>query len=123
LPTTLSSENDDDGPSTAQFFATASFSITADTTLFTKPSSKSTAAHGEFPTDIRRSFEWSLLWNMAIEIGLYNCSLDAQGSQPTLGPSAFQVVAIGSQTDDMLDTEPAGKIHSHLLSLVYTGSF
>jgi hypothetical protein len=78
------------------------------------------APPGGIPTDIRRSFEWSLLWNVAIEIGLYNCSLDAQGSQPR--PSGFQVVALGSQYDDVLDTEPAGKIHSHVMLLVYTGS-
>jgi hypothetical protein len=47
LPTTSSSENDDDGPSTAQFFATASFSIAADTTLFTKPA-LSERAEGRF---------------------------------------------------------------------------
>lgn len=73
---------------------------------------------GAFPADIRRSFEWSLLWNVAIEIGLYNCSLDAQGSQPaqrlrSLAESGFQVVALGSQKDDVVDTEPAGTIHSH----------
>jgi hypothetical protein len=78
---------------------------------------------GEFPTDIRRSFEWSLMWNVAIEIGLYACLFDAQGSQPTLGPRGFQVVALGSQIDDIPDTEPAGKVHSHLMLLGYTGSF
>jgi hypothetical protein len=80
---------------------------------------------GAFPADIRRSFEWSLLWNVAIDIGLYNCSLDAQYSQPaqrlwSLTENGFQVVALGSQNDDVVDTEPAGKIHSHLMKLCFS---
>lgn len=66
---------------------------------------------GVFPADIRRDFEWSLLWNVAIEVGLNNCSLAGSG---------FQVVALGSQNDDMIDTEPAGKIHSHQMEPCYS---
>jgi hypothetical protein len=80
---------------------------------------------GAFPADIRRSFEWSLLWNVAVEIGFSNCSFDGQNSQtaqrlPSLAESGFQVVALGSEKDDVVDTEPAGKIHSHLMKLCFS---
>ena len=78
---------------------------------------------GAFPADIRRAFEWSLLWNLAIEVGLNNCSLDSQYLKPgqrlrSLSQNGFQVVALGSQQDDVVDTEPAGKVHFHLAILL-----
>lgn len=59
--------------------------------------------------EVRRHFEWALLWNVGVEIGLYNCSFDAQGPQLTgnlqklSDQDEFQVVALGSAPEDLPD--------------------
>ena len=86
------------------------------------------------PTETRRAFEWSVLWNVGVELGLYNCSLDTQTSEPNERrrvmeekrslrrvmkeqrsldvdpttrslPSSTRVVALGNDQEDQLDME------------------
>lgn len=77
----------------------------------------------EDPTETRREFEWSVLWNVGVELGLYNCSLDMQDAvaangggrwermlggaavPPTLSPLPTRVVALGNDMEDQMDVE------------------
>lgn len=67
--------------------------------------------------EARRAFEWSVLWNVGVELGLYNCSMDMQdsspngrqrlmqqedGTEPTLvqEPEPTRVIALGNEAED-----------------------
>ena len=70
------------------------------------------------PVETRRAFEWSVLWNVGVELGLYNCSIDMQDSTPngrrrllqqedgeesTLIPELTRVIALGNEAEDQAD--------------------
>lgn len=81
------------------------------------------------PAETRRAFEWSVLWNVGVELGLYNCSIDMQqGSMPPNGrrlmqeegslgatdpslspPSLTRVIALGNDEEDQMNVG-VGKI-------------
>lgn len=92
------------------------------------------------PEDTKRAFEWSVLWNVGVELGLYNCSIDMQESvnvggphrllleqeeedddQRWLGgvdeiektavpPSLTRVVALGNNMEDQIDLEAGASL-------------
>lgn len=102
------------------------------------------------PVEARRAFEWSVLWNVGVKLGLYNCSIDMQDSspngrrrllqeedaeerllevmeEPTLIPSFTRVIALGNDAEDQIDVQ-AGKCvcllkHRSCVQQVLTVSF
>ena len=97
------------------------------------------------PAETRRAFEWSVLWNVGVELGLYNCSMDMQQSPmngrhllmqeerllgatvndaattddvvvPSVVPSQTRVIALGNDQEDQMNTQ-AREYFIYILSL------
>lgn len=86
------------------------------------------------PIETRRALEWSLLWNVGVELGLYNCSIDMQQSapstrlrqlqqdnrflgaatDPTFPPSLTRVVALGNDEEDQVNLQASTYISNVL---------
>ncbi len=59
------------------------------------------------PVETRRAFEWSVLWNVGVELGLYNCSIDMQASTPNGRRRRRRLMQQDDDEERLLgDTEP-----------------
>lgn len=62
------------------------------------------------PIETRRAFEWSVLWNVGVELGLYNCSMDMQEQFPLHGRHRLMMedrllgAALNNDANDVVDS-------------------